>query len=138
MKEGLGWTSQMNGLVTFDFDDTLTVPIKDKAGFWHSGGYQPNHEVIGMLLEKSTAGHPIAIVTSRPFTQTSKEKIRAFAQEHELPVQEIVFTNLEWKADTLERMRSVLHYDDNPDELERIREKGIEVIEIPHPPGLKR
>ena len=136
--EALDGNSQMNGLVTFDFDDTLTVPIKDKEGFWCSGGYQPNHEVIRILLEKSAQGHLISIVTSRPFTPSSKGKIQSFALEHELPVEEIIFTDGEWKAETLVRMGSTLHYDDSPDELERIRAKGIEVIEIPHPPGLRR
>ena len=126
-------------LITFDFDDTLTIPFKDKEGFWISGGYDPNLDTIATMQELAEQGHEIAIVTSRPFTQGSKEKMTIFIMEHELPVdRDIVFTNGEWKADVLEEMGSVLHYDDSHDELSRIKAKGIAVVEVPHPPGPRR
>ncbi len=128
-----------NGLVTFDFDDTLTVPFKDKEGFWVSGGYEPNPETIATMQALAEQGHEIAIVTSRPFTQGSKDKITIFIMEHELPVErDVVFTNGEWKADFLLKLGSTCHYDDSLDELSRIREKGIAVVEVKHPPGPRR
>ena len=129
----------MNDLVTFDFDDTLTLPFKDKEGYWISGGYVPNMEVIATMKSLAEQGHEIAIVTSRPFTAGSKEKMSVFIMEHELPVdRDVVFTNGEWKAGFLEEMGSVLHYDDSPEELSRIEAKGIAVVEVPHPPGPRR
>ena len=128
----------MGELVTFDFDDTLTLPIKDEEGYWLSGGYQPNPEVIAMAKEMDDRGHDVAIVTSRARTPGNSRKINAFIMEHELPVTRVVYTNGQWKADLLEEMGSVLHYDDNKEELRRIEAKGISVVEIPHPPGPRR
>ena len=128
----------MGELVTFDFDDTLTSPIKDKDGYWLSGGCQPNMDTIAMVKEMDGRGHDIAIVTSRTRTPGSDQKIGAFIMEYELPVTRVVFTNGQWKAVLLEEMGSVLHYDDNKEELRRIEEKGISVVEIPHPPGPRR
>ena len=129
----------MGDLITFDFDDTLTLPFKDKEGYWVSGGYVPNLETIATMKALGIQGHEIAIVTSRPFTSGSKEKITFFIMEHELPVErDIVFTNGEWKADFLEQMGVVCHYDDDLEELSRIKAKGIAVVEVPHPPGPRR
>ena len=78
-------------------------------------------------------------MTSRVFSNGSKERIGVFVMEHELPVErDVVFTNGEWKADFLEEMGSVLHYDDDLEELSRIEAKGIAVVEVPHPPGPRR
>ena len=129
----------MRKLVTFDFDDTLTLPIKDKGGYWVSGGSVPNEKTIATMKEIAARGHEVAIVTSRISTKTSKERIAMFVMEHELPVErDVVFTNKEWKADVLDEMGSVLHFDDSKDELERIEAKGIQVVEVPHPPGPRR
>jgi hypothetical protein len=129
----------MGTLVTFDFDDTLTLPFKDKEGYWVSGGSVPNMETIATMKELGDRGHEIAIVTSRVFSNGSKERIAVFVMEHELPVErDVVFTNGEWKADFLEEMGSVLHYDDDLEELSRIEAKGIAVVEVTHPPGPRR
>ena len=110
-----------------------------KEGYWVSGGYLPNLETIETMKALASQGHEIAIVTSRPFTSGSKEKITFFIMEHELPVErDIVFTNGEWKADFLEQMGVVCHYDDDLEELSRIKDKGIAVVEVPHPPGPRR
>ena len=130
---------QMRKLVTFDFDDTLTLPIKDNEGYWVSGGSVPNEKTIATMKEIDARGHEVAIVTSRICTEGSKERIAMFVMEHELPVErDVVFTNKEWKADFLEEIGSVLHFDDSKEELERIEAKGIQVVEIPHPPGPRR
>jgi len=129
----------MGTLVTFDFDDTLTLPFKDKEGYWVSGGSVPNMETIATMKELGDRGHEIAIVTSRVFSNGSKERIGVFVMEHELPVErDVVFTNGEWKADFLVEMGSVLHYDDDLEELSRIEAKGIAGVEVPHPPGPRR
>jgi hypothetical protein len=126
----------MRKLVTFDFDGTLTLPIKDNEGYWVSGGSVPNEKTIATMKEIDARGHEVAIVTSRICTEGSKEKIAMFVMEHELPVERsVVFTNKEWKADFLEKMGSVLHFEDSKEELERIEAKGIQAVEIPHPPG---
>ena len=87
----------------------------------------------------ASRGHEVAIVTSRIRTDSSKQRIATFVMEHELPVErEVVFTNKEWKAGFLEKIGSVLHFDDSKEELERIEAKGIQAVEVPHPPGPRR
>ncbi len=104
-----------------------------------SGGSVPNEKTIATMKEISARGHEIAIVTSRIYTEGSKSRINMFVMEHELPVErDTVFTNKEWKSDVLEEMGSVLHFDDDKEELERIETKGISVVEIPHPLGPRR
>lgn len=121
----------MQELVTFDFDDTLTTPTSDGNGGFTSGGSTPNKETLTKLKELSERGYEIAIVTSRIDTQTSKNRISTFIMEHELPISRgVIFTNGDWKAATLEELGSVLHYDDDPEELRRIEERGISVVEI--------
>ena len=53
-----------------------------------------------------------------------------------MPVKDIIFTNGKWKADTLDKIGSILHYDDDKEEITRIKAKGIKVVEIPHPLGI--
>ena len=66
-------------------------------------------------------------------TGNHKKDVATFVQKHNLPVKDIIFTNGKYKADTLERIGSVLQYDDDTEEISRIKSKGIKVIHIKHP-----
>lgn len=81
----------------------------------------------------ASKGYEVKIVTSRHGTGNHKKDVANFAKKHNLPVKDIIFTNGKWKADTLERLGSVLHYDDDTEEISRIKSKGIKVIHIKHP-----
>ena len=123
----------MAQLVTFDFDDTLTMPYwSDEDGYWTSGS-EPNKKTISAMKKFATKGYDVKIVTSRHGTGDHKRTIATFVKKHNLPVKDIIFTNGKWKADTLERLGSVLHYDDDTYEISRIKSKGIKIVHIPHP-----
>ena len=123
----------MAKLVTFDFDDTLTMPRWDEEEELWMGGTEPNKKTISAMKKFASNGYEVKIVTSRHGTSEHKKMVANFAKKHNLPVKEIIFTNGKWKADTLERIGSVLHYDDDTEEISRIKSKGIKTIHIKHP-----
>ena len=126
----------MAKLVTFDFDDTLTMPYwSDEDGYWTSGT-DPNRKTISAMKKLHSKGFEIAIVTSRHSTSEHKRTIGTFVKKHGLPVKRFVFTNGKWKVDMLDKLGSILHYDDDKEEIIRITAIGIKVVEIPHPSGL--
>ena len=126
----------MAKLVTFDFDDTLTMPYwSDEDGYWTSGS-DPNKKTISAMKKFHSNGYEIAIVTSRHGKGDHKRQVVTFIKKHGLPVKKLVFTNGKWKADMLDKMGSILHYDDDKAEITKIRAKGIKVVEIPHPSGI--
>ena len=123
----------MAKLVTFDFDDTLTLPHYDEEEELWTTGLEPNKKTISAMKKFASKGYEVKIVTSRHGTGNHKKDVANFAKKHNLPVKDIIFTNGKYKADTLERIGSVLHYDDDTEELSRIKSKGIKVIHIKHP-----
>ena len=126
----------MAKLVTFDFDDTLTMPRWDEEEELWMGGTEPNKKTISAMKKFASKGYEVKIVTSRHGTSDHKRAIATFARKYGLPVKDIIFTNGKWKADTLDKIGSILHYDDDKEEITRIKAKGIKVVEIPHPLGI--
>ena len=123
----------MAKIVTFDFDDTLTMPRWDEEeGLWMTG-LEPNKKTISAMKKFASKGYEVKIVTSRHGMGNHKIDVAMFTKKHNLPVKEIIFTNGKYKADTLERIGSVLHYDDDTEEISRIKSKGIKIIHIKHP-----
>ena len=123
----------MAKLVTFDFDDTLTMPKWDEEDEFWVGGTDPNHKTISAMKKFAASGYDVKIVTSRHGTGKHKKDVAMFVKKHNLPVKDIVFTNGKWKADTLERIGSLLHYDDDTWEIARIKKKKIKTIQVVHP-----
>ena len=123
----------MAKIVTFDFDDTLTLPHYDEEEELWTSGLEPNKKTISALKKFASNGYEVKIVTSRHGTGKHKKDVAMFTKKHNLPVKGIIFTNGKYKADTLERIGSVLHYDDDTEEISRIKSKGIKVIHIKHP-----
>ena len=120
-------------LVTFDFDDTLTLPYYDKEEELWTSGLEPNKKTISALKKFASKGYEVKIVTSRHGTGKHKKDVATFAKKHNLPVKDIIFTNGKDKVHTLLRIGSVLHYDDDPHELSLIKSKKIKTIHIKHP-----
>ena len=123
----------MAKIVTFDFDDTLTMPRWDEEEELWMGGTEPNKKTISAMKKFASNGYEVKIVTSRHGTGEHKKTVATFVKKHNLPVKDIIFTNGKYKADTLERLKSVLHYDDDTEELSRIKSKKIKTIHIRHP-----
>ena len=123
----------MEKIVTFDFDDTLTLPHYDEEEELWTTGLEPNKKTISAMKKFASKGYEVKIVTSRHGTGNHKKDVATFTKKHNLPVKDIIFTNGKYKADTLERIGSALHYDDDTEEISRIKSKGIKVIHIKHP-----
>ena len=123
----------MAKIVTFDFDDTLTLPHYDEEEELWTAGLEPNKKTISALKKFASKGYEVKIVTSRHGTGKHKKDVATFAKKHNLPIKDIIFTNGKYKADTLERIGSVLHYDDDTEEISRIKSKGIKTVYIKHP-----
>jgi len=123
----------MAKLVTFDFDDTLTMPRWDEDEELWMSGTEPNKKTISAMKKFASKGYEVKIVTSRHGTGKHKKDVATFAKKHSLPVKDIIFTNGKDKVHTLLRIKSVLHYDDDPHELSLIKSKGIKTIQIVHP-----
>jgi hypothetical protein len=45
-----------------------------------------------------------------------------------LRIDDIIYTNLDWKADTCIKYGVSIHYDDDPEELRRLKAKNIKGI----------
>ena len=103
----------MAKLVTFDFDDTLTMPRWDEEEELWMGGTEPNKKTISAMKKFASKGYEVKIVTSRHGTSDHKRAIATFARKYGLPIKDIIFTNGKWKADTLDKIGSILHYDDD-------------------------
>jgi hydroxymethylpyrimidine pyrophosphatase-like HAD family hydrolase len=123
----------MAKIVTFDFDDTLTLPHYDEEEELWTSGLEPNKKTISALKKFASNGYEVKIVTSRHGTGKHKKDVATFAKKYSLPVKDIIFTNGKDKVHTLLRIGSVLHYDDDPHELSLIKSKGIKTIHIVHP-----
>ena len=123
----------MGKAFVFDFDDTLTLPHYDEEEELWTTGLEPNKKTISAMKKFASKGYEVKIVTSRHGTGNHKKDVATFTKKHNLPVKDIIFTNGKYKADTLERIGSVLHYDDDTEEISRIKSKGIKVIHIKHP-----
>jgi uncharacterized HAD superfamily protein len=116
-------------VVTFDFDDTLTEP-KLEDGFWVSS-LHANEKILD-LLRNLAREHTVHIVTSR--NKIHSKDVFDFADKHDLPVEDIHFTNGSLKAEKLQSLGSVMHFDDSVNELNLVDlAEGIKPIIVPHP-----
>jgi uncharacterized HAD superfamily protein len=96
--------------ISFDFDGTLT---------------QPFIQHIAQLL--NNAGHDIYLITSRCSDENMRlyyeqgynasfmnnKDLFSIAEQLKIPKDHIIFTNLEWKGETLEEFKIDIHFDDN-------------------------
>lgn len=127
-------------LVTFDFDATLTKPVKESfawqdTSFWETST-KPREDVLELLRSFSEQGHEVRVVTTRD--HVNSEEVFEFIKEHSLPVREVHFTNGDDKLPTLEELGSDLHFDDSLSELERLREAEIDHRLVVHPADKER
>ena len=98
------------GIISFDFDSTLTQPIWDSDDeMWTSEKNAPNKENIIKLIKLSQQGHKIIIVTSR--SPSERKGVEEFVAKHNLPVEEIHTTDGD-KGAKLVELGVVMHFDD--------------------------
>lgn len=135
-KYNMNWYKKIaNKIVTFDFDSSLTIPQWDGYEWFES--MMPNWRNINLLKRLAKLGYEIHIVTSRDSRQMHlldpKYSIENFLEDHDLSalIKDIHYTGGD-KADTLQDLGSIRHYDDSPHEIEGARSKGIRGRKVPH------
>jgi len=114
-------------LVTFDFDDTLLMTRPDEE--WGVVEDGPNTLVIEKMRAFLDAGHEVHIVTTRKAageeqddSEPTRTAVRPFLQEHRLldRIAGIHFTDGVPKADTIKRLGSNKHFDDDDHEIDNL------------------
>jgi RimJ/RimL family protein N-acetyltransferase len=127
--------NKTSAVISFDFDDTLTMPIKDDEGFWTSG-LNPNMEMIQKMHEHKANGDKIIITTFRHGSPANKKEILQFINDNRLPIdnpEDIVFTGSKNKGEFLQMRGAELHYDDDTDVIDELESKGMRYVHIQHP-----
>lgn len=107
-------------IVSFDFDTTLASVYGNINKFGLNA------------LKKEAKKNRIIILTSRSDTKESRSEIKAFIKRHNLPIsdKDIYFTNGMYKATFVERMKVARHYDDDPEEIQQLKNARLNYIEI--------
>jgi len=104
--------------ISFDYDDTLDL-----------GQGLPDEAMVSRFKAHMSAGDKVYVVTSRMWTSDGEDQIDEFLDEHGLIAEDVVFTNMCLKVDTLYRLGCSIHYDDNPEELIVLEDYGITGID---------
>lgn len=125
-------------LISSDFDLTLTKKItffsEEKELFLTI----PNKEMIKKLLSHHENGDEVIIITYRNIEHESKKWIKAnqpdrkriidFIYEHNLPITKVYFTNHTCKGKIINKLGVKLHYDDDIEVINKVKDYGIEAI----------
>ena len=126
-------------VVTFDFDDTLAKSdFNNETGTWkHVGPYEPMMKRIKYFIGE--AGTKVYVVTSRragreaaSLNDENQRSVQEFLDEHGLEVDGVYFTDGEPKIETLLAKGSVMHHDDDPEDILDAEEKGL--VAVPSDP----
>lgn len=125
-------------LVSFDFDSTLTRPVKESAAwmessFWESST-EPRPEAVQRAKELAAEGHDVVVVTSR--SKTNADEVFDFLNKHRLNVERVKFTDGDLKAETLSDLGVDVHFDDAFCELEALQGTETTGRLVPHPHDL--
>lgn len=99
--------------ISFDFDGVLNTEkgIEFLDSFIHAN----------LLSNQHGIPFNIFIITTR-YNYDNNEDILRIVQEKKIPLQNLIFTNGDWKWRTLEELGIGVHIDDNPDEVHLINE----------------
>ena len=127
-------------LVTFDFDATLTKPVKESFAwqdttFWETST-QPREKILDILQAFVDEGHEVRVVTTRD--NRNSMEVFDFIHEHSLPVRDVHFTNGDPKRETLLELGSDLHFDDSIRDLELLEDTDVKTKIVPHPSDEER
>jgi hypothetical protein len=130
---------QEKKVVTFDFDDTLSKSdFNNETGTWkHVGPYEPMMKRIKEFI--NDPGVLVYVVTSRrekyeadSLNNEDQRSVQEFLDEHGLKVDGVYFTNGESKIETLLAKGSMIHHDDDPEDILDAEAAGL--IAVPSDP----
>ena len=109
-------TEKKEDVVSFDFDHTLK--------FEHGGSNLKTIKEFKKLQNKNV----VYVVTSRNESSESRKEIQEFLKKHGLHAKDILFTNGKLKKETLDRINSIHHFDDDIQELMHLKIKKTNVF----------
>jgi len=127
----------MPTIISFDFDDTLvwTRVIRDANGDIEDtvpAGVNPH--TMPLLHAALDRGDEVHIVTTRMARHWREDTLTHLREWGVLDrLAGVHFTNGEWKAETLARLRVQIHHDDDQDELDRLPSGCSGVLASCHP-----
>jgi hypothetical protein len=122
-------------VVTFDFDSTLALSHWDEEedDWAHDGPHKQMIDRIRSFLQDSSIA--VYVVTSRfeknepnALEGPGQKSVREFLEEQGLDVEGVFFTNGQPKIETLLKLRSSLHHDDDPGDILDAEDRGIETV----------
>ena len=119
-------------IITYDFDGVLhksMKPVKQTGpiNYTEWNKWIPFKEIHQCLIEDSK-NNKIIIVTKR--YQKHELHVKKFITKFNLPVEEIICTNMKPKWPTLKKLNSKKHYDDSPSVEKELFNKPIVFIKI--------
>lgn len=126
-------TNSTRPVVTFDFDGVMHTGVY--PGTIHPypdpGAWEPSQIMIDKMKEEAE-DNDVYIVSARDcdFGGKPNRWIKWFVEEHDLPVKGIVCTNNGKKRSYLKELKSIRHYDDNPEMEKELRGSGIEFVYV--------
>jgi hypothetical protein len=130
-------------VITVDYDDTLLFHQYDPE-LGTVVDFAVNDDLVRRLRAMIAAGTTVYIVTARDPAWEDDTPLQTppyrFVKEQKLDVAGIYYTSGEFKAETLKRLGSELHFDDNKEELLMIQEKApwIQRVRIVRPDDVPR
>ena len=141
-----------NATITFDFDNTLLMTRPDES--WGEVIDGPNLQIIQIMNKMKDAGARVLIVTSRKqrlettghyekehpahqpaildFIEDHNAKFAKYADK-QINYDDIVYTDGDLKAETLVRVHSDFHFDDDEQELLAANNVGVPTYQVRNP-----
>ena len=122
--------------VSFDFDDTIFSLEWDKEenDYVRDEDGNPtgtlNKEIAQKIKDYKVQGYKVYVITSR--YAIWREETEEFLKDNNLwgYIDDLIFTNGAWKAQTCKKHNVKIHYDDDPGELRRLKYKGITGVKV--------
>ena len=107
-------------VVTFDFDETMTIPEWDEKSLTWKRSMNPNLDILDEMCRLHHKNWIVCIMTERYKIPNNMQAIRQFYERHNLPVKRVFYTHGRDKFEYIKETRSSLHYDDDLYELRRL------------------
>ena len=131
-----------NKVITFDFDDTIIHSQYDN--YWGFVDGKPNYEIIKLIKNYKKSGNKVYIVTSRNKSEKDLEQefpvghpahlmtIQEFLNNFNVKVDDVLYTNGDFKWETLLEIGSNIHYENDDEEISYIMEyaPNIKIIKV--------
>lgn len=123
-------------IVSFDFDNTIFILDWDEENQYYK--FDPsdqetptghiNQSIVNLINQYNSQGWKTICVTSR--SPNEGKQVNKVIMDNSLPITEIYFTNGQNKVSKLKELGVSKHYDDDPVEIQYLKNSGIEGIKV--------